>query len=315
LSAYIIRRLLLGIIVLFVVTIIVFLFVKIIPGDPALTVLGFDATKEQIEALRQELWLDRPTIVQYWHWLTGAIKGDLGQSIMYRRDVSSLIAMRLPITLHLAIMAFILSTVLGITAGIICAIRWGKISDSIISLFANVGIAVPVFWLGMLGIYYFGLTLSWLPIQGYTSPFDDFWQSTRQAIMPTICLAIPSIAILARQTRSTMLEVVRQDYIRTARIKGLKERVIIMKHALKNALIPVITLLGVQIGILVGGSVLIENVFNIPGMGRLMVNAMFNQDYMIVQGVVMISALVVVLVNLLVDIWHPARQQDLYLVS
>lgn len=303
-SAYIIRRLLLGIIVIFVVTIIVFLFIKLIPGDPALTVLGFDATKEQIEALRQELWLDRPTIVQYWHWLTGAIQGDLGQSIMYRRDVSSLIAMRLPITLHLAVMAFILSTILGITAGIICAIRWGKISDSIISLFANVGIAVPVFWLGILGIYYFGLKLSWLPIQGYTSPFEDFWLSISKAILPTICLAIPSIAILTRQTRSTMLEVVRQDYIRTARIKGLKERVIIVKHALKNALIPVITLLGVQIGILVGGSVLIENVFNIPGMGRLIVQSALNKDIPVIQACTFIIALITVFANLLVDMTY-----------
>jgi peptide/nickel transport system permease protein len=296
--------LLLGIVVLFFVTIIVFLFMKLIPGDPALTVLGFNATNEQIEALRKELWLDRSTVEQYWHWLSNAVQGDLGESIMYYRAVSELIALRLPITLHLAIMAFILSTILGIGAGLICAIRRGKVSDSIITLLANIGIAIPVFWLGMLGIYFFGLKLGWLPIQGYTSPFDDFWQSTRQSVMPVISLAIPSIAILARQTRSSMLEVVRQDYIRTARVKGLKERIIVLKHALKNALIPVITLLGVQLGILVGGSVLIENVFNIPGMGRLIVQSALNNDIPVVQACTLIIALITVLANLLVDITY-----------
>ena len=191
---------------------------------------------------------------------------------------------------------------LGIIAGVICAIRRGGILDQIVSLLANIGIAVPVYWLGIMGIYLFALKLGWLPTQGYTSPFDDFYKSTRQAVMPVILLAIPSIAILARQTRSSMLEVVRQDYIRTAVSKGLKERVVVLKHALKNALIPVITLLGLQVRQLVGGSVLIETVFNIPGMGRLLVTSAFNKDFLVLQGGCLVLGIIVCLANLLVDI-------------
>ncbi|MBN1190078.1 MAG: ABC transporter permease [Dehalococcoidales bacterium] len=300
--AYIVRRLILGVIVIFLVTIMVFVFVKLIPGDPAVTILGLQASREQLDALRKELWLDRPLLEQYGHWLTDAIQGDLGKSVMYKRNVSELIAARLPVTVHLAGVAFIISTLVGITFGIVCAIRRGKVSDSIITLLANLGVALPVFWLGIMGAYYFGLKLSWIPIQGYTSPFDDFWLSTRQAILPVICLAIHSIAILTRQTRSSMLEVVRQDYIRTARVKGLKERVIILKHALKNALIPVITLLGVEVGLLVGGSVLIENVFNIPGMGRLIVQAALNKDIPVIQACTLIIAMITVIANLTVDL-------------
>ena len=172
----------------------------------------------------------------------------------------------------------------------------------IVSLFANVGVAVPIFWLGVLGIYVFGLNLGWLPIQGWTSPFSDFWKSTQQAVMPVILMAIPSIAVLARQTRSSMLEIISQDYIRTAHSKGLEERVVIYKHALKNALVPIITILGLQLRVLVGGSVLIETVFNIPGMGRLLVTSAFNKDFLVMQGGVLILGLAVCLANLLVDI-------------
>ena len=191
---------------------------------------------------------------------------------------------------------------MGVSAGIICAVRRGGILDSIITLLANMGIAVPIFWLGILGIYFFGLKLGWLPIQGYTSPFDDFGLSIRKTIMPVICLAIPSIAVLARQTRSSMLEVVRQDYIRTAWSKGLAERVIVLNHALKNALIPIVTLLGLQLRLVVGGSVVVETVFNIPGMGRLLVDATFAKDFITVQAITLVIAVVVLFANLIVDI-------------
>jgi peptide/nickel transport system permease protein len=301
-GVFVIRRLVLAGIVLLIVTILTFSLIQIMPGDPALIILGQEASPEQIEALRQDLWLDQPPAIQYFHWLGNAVKGDFGTSVNYKESILKLIATRLPITLYLAVISTIFSIVLGIGAGIICAIRRGGLLDGIISLSANMGIAVPTFWLGILGIYLFSLNLGWLPIQGFTSPFTDLSQNLKQIIMPVICLAIPGIAVLARQTRSSLLEVIKQDYIRTAWAKGLQERVIIMRHALKNALIPIVTILGLQLRIVVGGSVIIETIFNIPGMGRLMVNSIFNKDFEVVQACTLWIALVVLFANLLVDI-------------
>jgi peptide/nickel transport system permease protein len=301
-GTFIVRRLILSIVVLLLVTILVFFLLHIMPGDPAIIMLGVDASQERVDALRKELWLDRPLAVQYVHWLSNAVKGDLGKSTSFREDASGIIATRLPITIYLSILSLILSTIVGIGGGIICAIRRGGVLDSLITLFANLGMAIPIFWLGILGIYSLGLHLGWLPIQGYTSPFDDFWLSVKKTIMPVICLAIPSIAMLARQTRSSMLEIVRQDYIRTAWSKGLRERNVVLRHALKNALIPVVTLLGIQLRTLVGGAVLVEKVFNIPGMGRLIVDSVINKDFIIVQASTLVVAVVVLLANLLVDI-------------
>ena len=264
--------------------------------------LGTEATQEQIDTLRHELWLDRTLIVQYMHWFTNILQGDFGKSITYRESVASLIATRLPVTFHLGLIALILSTLISIPAGVISAVKRGSLLDQLITVSANLGMAVPLFWLGILGIYFFALKLGWLPVQGYTSPFDNFWLNTKQVIMPAICLAVMPLASLARQSRSSMLEVIRQDYIRTARSKGLKERAVITGHALKNGIIPVVTLLGIQLRNLVGGSVLVETVFNIPGMGSFMVRAVFNKDFLIVQGCIMVIAAVVALANLVVDI-------------
>ena len=300
--AYIVRRLLQTVLVLIFVSLIAFSLMQIIPGDTALAILGEEATKEQVEALRHELWLDQPVYIQYLHWATNVLHGDLGTSVSYHESVTHLILTRLPITFHLGLIAFILSTLISIPAGIISAIRRGSWIDSIITVSANLAMAIPIFWLGILGIYFFALRLGWLPVQGYTSPTEDLVLSTRQIIMPALCLAIVPLASLARQTRSSMLEVIRQDYIRTARSKGLRERAVILGHALKNALIPVITLLGMQLRDLVGGAVLVETVFNIPGMGRLMVTGVFNKDLVIVQGCVLVVAAVVALSNLAVDL-------------
>jgi len=272
------------------------------PGDPAAAMLGTHATKEQIDALRKELWLDRPFLVQYGHWFSNALHGDLGISVIYREPITDIFAARMPITLYLSLLAFVLSTFLGTIAGIICAIRRGGLLDQLVSVCANVGIAIPVFWLGIECIYLFGLKLGWLPIYGWTSPFEDFVESSKKALLPVIMLAIPGIAVLARQCRSSMLEVIRQDYIRTAFSKGLRERVVVFRHALKNALIPVVTLLGLYVRILVGGSVLTETVFSIPGMGRLIVAGALNKDFLIVQGGVLFIGAIVSLANLLVDI-------------
>lgn len=301
-GAFIVRRLILSLVVIWLVTLLSFSLILIVPGDPAALMLGADATPQQIAQLRHDLFLDRPIPQQYWHWLSNAVHGDLGRSLKYNDKVSELIAQRLPITLNLSIVALIISVILGVGAGVICAVRRGGILDSVITVMANLGVAIPIFWLGILGIYFFGLKLGWLPIQGYTSPFDDFWLSVRKSVMPVICLAVPSIAVLARQTRSSMLEVVRQDYIRTAWSKGLKEQTIVMRHALKNALIPIVTLLGLQVRLVVGGSVVVETVFNIPGMGRLMVQGTFAKDYITVQGVTLVIAIVVLFSNLIVDV-------------
>jgi peptide/nickel transport system permease protein len=301
-SVYIIRRLLFSLVVIWIVTILSFLLVHIMTGDPAAIMLGAEASQEQIDSLRHELFLDQPLILQYGHWLKNAITGDFGKSLKYQEDIAGLIAQRLPITIYLSLLALVISIVIGLTAGIYCAVRRGSVLDSIITILVNTGISLPTFWLGIIGIYLFGLKLGWLPIQGYTSPLTDFGLSLRKTIMPVICLAIPSIAVLARQTRSSMLEVVRQDYIKTAWSKGLTERVIVIKHALKNALIPIVTLIGLQLRIVVSGSIVVETVFNIPGMGRLLVTATFAKDFISVQAITLVIGIVVLLSNLIVDI-------------
>lgn len=298
----ILRRLFQTIIVIFILSIIIFYLIYLIPGDPVISLLGYDATQEELNALRAELGLDKPLLLQYGNWLINVLQGNLGKSVMYRENVTDLIASRLPITLYLGSLSLIITAIIGTAVGIISAVRRGTILDTLVTTGANTGISIPVFWLGVLGVYVFAIKLDWLPVQGYTSPFKDFWLSTRQIIMPVICLAVTPLASIARQARSAMLETIHQDYIRTAWSKGLKERVIILRHALKNALVPVVTLLGMQARFVIGGSVLVETVFNIPGMGRLIVRSVFDKDFVIVQGSVLVIALVVALANLAVDI-------------
>jgi peptide/nickel transport system permease protein len=301
-GTYIIRRLIMAVAVIFVITFISFMIMQIVPGDPARVMLGLDAPQELVDKLRKELWLDRPVLAQYVHWIGNVLHGDFGRSVMYQENVKDLWAARLPITLNLSLLAVILSAVVGISAGTISAVTRGSFLDQFISVLANTGIAIPIFWLGILGIYLFGLHLGWLPIQGYTSPFEDFWLSLKKLLMPVICLSVPGLAMMTRQTRSSMLEVVRQDYIRTAWAKGLSKRVVIIRHALKNALTPVTTLLGFMLPMMVGGSVLTETVFNIPGMGRLLVHSVLNKDFIVVEAGVLLIAIVVSLANLIVDI-------------
>jgi peptide/nickel transport system permease protein len=305
---YIVRRLIQAFIVVIVVSLLVFVVIRFLPGDPVLMYLSREEftnlSLEEVEHVRHELGLDRSLLVQYFNWLSDLSQGHLGTSLFYREDVASLLAQRVPITLHLGILAFIISAIIGIAMGTISALRRGKAIDTLTTLLANIGITMPIFWLGILLIYLFGLKLQFLPIYGYTSPFTDFWLNTKQVILPVICLALFPLASSARQTRSSMLEVIRQDYIRTAWAKGLSERVIVMRHVLKNGLIPVITLKGMSLSHILGGSVLIETVFSIPGMGRLSVEAVFSQDYAIIQAVILLSAGMVVFANLLVDITY-----------
>jgi peptide/nickel transport system permease protein len=304
--AYIVRRLLLGILVLILVTIFIFLVMRLLPGDPLMLFVAQSQIENispaDLDRLRHEFGLDASLPVQYIRWIGGALHGDLGYSIFVRDNVSTLVAERLPITIHLGVTSMIISCIFGTTFGVICAIRRGKWEDTLFTLLANLGITAPSFWVGVVLMYVFGLKLALLPIQGYTSPFDDFWLSTQKILMPVLCLSFFSLAALTRQARSSTLEVVRQDFIRTAWAKGLTERVIVIKHIIKNSLIPVVTILGMQVGYIFGGSVLIETVFNIPGMGRMMRDGVFSQDFQIVQSGVLIISAVVVLTNIAVDI-------------
>jgi peptide/nickel transport system permease protein len=305
-GTYLLRRGLQAILVILLVSVIIFLTMRLLPGDPILMLVtaseAESATQEQMDSLRHEFGLDRPMIVQYFDWMGGVVRGDLGKSILQRVPVGKEILRRLPITLHLGLLAFLMSIIIGIPAGIVCAIRRGSWIDTIVTFLTNIGITIPNFWLGIILIYIFAVNLDWLPVQGYTSPFTDFAKNTRQIIMPVICMSFFPIASAARQTRSSMLEVMHQDYVRTAWSKGLRERVIILRHGLKNALIPVVTLMGMSISMIIGGAVIMETVFNIPGMGRLAVASVLNQDYPYVQGITLIIAITVVLANLLVDI-------------
>jgi peptide/nickel transport system permease protein len=306
-TTYVARRLMQALFVLIMVTLVIFFAMRLLPGDPLVIYVGqsqqfASLSEEGLQKLRHQFGLDKPIMIQYANWVYGVVRGDFGKSIFYNQPVGRLLWERYPVTIHLGLLAFVLSTILGILAGLFAAIRRGKWADRVVTPLTYVGITVPIFWLGILMIYTFGLKLKWLPIIGYTSPLDDFWVSTKQAIMPVICLSVGALAATARQMRSSMLEVIRQDYIRTAWSKGLKERLIVARHALKNSLIPVITVLGLHLGWIFGGSVIVETVFSIPGIGFLMVTSIFCQDYAVVQSCTLIFAVMVIFANLIVDI-------------
>jgi peptide/nickel transport system permease protein len=307
-TTYVIRRLMQMVVVLIVISLLVFLVMRILPGDPiTLYMVQHDVkllTPENDAKLRHEYGLDKSLPMQYVDWISGLTRGDLGTSIHYSESVSKLLAERVPVTLYLGLLSLIIGSVFGILFGLLAAIRRGRTIDTIVTSLANFGVSAPSFWLGILMIYLFGLYLGWFPIQGYTSPFEDFWLSTQKLVMPVFVLSAWNMAFLSRQTRSSLLEVIRQDYIRTAWAKGLQERIVVMRHALKNGLIPVITVMGMLLSMTIGGTVIIENVFNIPGMGRLLVSSVLSLDYQVVQASILVIGIAVVLVNLLVDITY-----------
>jgi peptide/nickel transport system permease protein len=292
--------------VLIIVTAIVFVLVRLLPGDPILVYLTQQdvesLTIEQVAKVRHELGLDKPLVVQYFEWVGGLVTGDFGISVIRQTPVTVDVKQRLPITLHLGALAFLVSIIVGIPGGVIAAVRRGGWLDQLVTTLGNVGVTIPSFWLAIFLIYIFGLKLGWLPIFGYTSPFRDFWLNVKEIILPVFCLAVPPISSTMRLTRSSMLEVMRQDYIRTAWSKGTREMRVIVYHGLKNGLIPVITMKGMSLIMIFGGSVFIETVFNIPGMGRLLVEAVRSLDYGVVQAVIFIMAIIVMLLNLLIDI-------------
>jgi peptide/nickel transport system permease protein len=293
---YILRRLLLTVPVVLGVSILVFSIIRLIPGDPARAIAGVNATPEFIQQIREQYALDQPLPFQYLRFMGDFIQGDLGNSIFSGRSVTRELSERFPRTLSLASISLLLASFMGISAGIVSATRRNSIFDNASMFIALVGVAAPVFWMALMLQLLFSVQLRWLPSSGMGT-----W---RHMVLPAITLGTSSAALMARITRSSLLDVLRQEYITTARSKGLKERVVIYKHALKNALIPVVTVLGIQFGILLGGAVLTETVFAWPGVGRLLVDSILRRDYPVVQGTVMMLALLFVMINLTVDILY-----------
>ena len=301
---YIIRRLLQIVPVLLIVTFMVFALMLAIPGDPARALIGPGEAldDEQLEIIRKEYNLDKPVLVQYGIWLSKVLTGDLGRSTQYQRPVAQELRTRAWVTLQLGFAAWVLAVLIALPAGILSAVYRGRAVDYIATVVSIGGVAIPNFWFGIMAILLFGVTLGWLPTQGYVSIIDDPVQGLRHMILPTFALGITSSALIMRQTRSAMLEVLAQDYVRTARAKGMPERIVIGVHALRNALLPVVTVFGLQTGRIFAGAVVIETLFGIPGMGNFMVQAIFARDFMVVQGAVLIMALAVLSANLVTDL-------------
>lgn len=290
--------------VIFFISVMVFTIMHLIPGDPAYVMLGEEASPEAVEALRKELGLDRSVPVQYMEWIKAALKGDLGRSIRNNEKILDAILDRLPVTAYLAVSAVVFSILIALPAGIIAGVRPKSLMDVAATVLAMGGIAMPSFWLGILLIFFFAFKLEWLPIMGYVSPLENFWDSIRHIILPAITLGASMAATNTRFIRSSMLEVMNKEYITTARSKGLREIEIIRGHALKNALIPVVTMLGLQMAMLLGGALIVETIFAIPGLGRLIVNAIFTRDFPMVQGIVLFMAVFVLTANFIVDILY-----------
>ncbi|ALL20906.1 MULTISPECIES: nickel ABC transporter permease [Bacillus] len=293
---FIFRRILQLIPVLFGVVFVVFLIMQMVPGDPALLIAGEGASKETVEQIRHQLGLDKPFIMQYFSYIGNILQGDFGVSIRSNRPVLDEVLIRLPITIELALCSIVITVVIGMIAGIISATKQYSWTDVSIMIIALLGVSLPSFWFGLMLIFYFSVQIQIFPVSG--------WGTWMHMVLPALTLGASGAAIVARMTRSSMLDVIRQDYIRTARAKGVKERVVIYKHALRNALIPVITVVGLQFGALLGGTVLVESVFAINGLGRLIVDAIRMRDLPMLQGGVLIASVIFVLVNLIVDILY-----------
>jgi peptide/nickel transport system permease protein len=286
---------------LFFVSVIIFSLQHLLPGDPARVMAGEERDPEAIEQIRRHYHLDRPLPVQYVYWVKGVLSGDLGESMRIKQPVLSLIGEKLPVTIQLASMAIVISLVIGIGAGIVSAVKKDSVWDYVANGFALWGISTPNFWLGIMLIFLFSVKLGWLPASGYVPLSEDWRLSLASTIMPAFVLGNAIAAVLMRHTRSAMLQVLESDYVRTARAKGLLERNVILKHVLRNALTPVITLGALEFGTLLSGAVLTEQIFTIPGFGKLIVDAVFNRDYAVVQGVVLVTATIYMALNLLAD--------------
>ena len=290
---------------LILVSILVFCLQQLMPGDPAVVLAGEERGDPRVlEQIRTELWLDRSVPAQYFHWVGNVLQGNLGYSWRTRQPVAELIAQKLPVTAQLGVMAFVIAVAIGVPAGIIAAVKRNQFWDYIANAVGLAGLSMPNFWLGIMLILLLSVDLGWLPPSGYVPLTENITQSLATTIMPAFVLGNAIAAILMRHTRGAMLSTLDQDYIRTARAKGLSRTRVILRHALRNALIPVVTLGALELGTLLSGAVLTEQVFSIPGFGKMIVDAVFNRDYPVVQGVVLITALLFILLNLLADILY-----------
>ena len=302
--AYVLRRVLLAIPVMFVVAGGVFLLLYLTPGDPVSVILGPDASPQQVAELRQRLGLDQPVLVQVVRWFGRLLVGDLGQSIYLNRPVLQTLLERAEPTLMLTLLATLFAILLGLPIGIVSATRAGSWADLGAMLVAMGGISMPSFWVGLNLIFVFAVVLGVFPVAGYQPLSRGLWENLRYLALPAVTLGFAQAALLARMSRSMMLEVLREDYVRTARAKGLAERTVVLVHALKNAMVPLVTVMGLTFAILMGGAVITEQVFNIPGLGRLLVQSVLRRDYPVVQGIVLVIAFNYVAINLLVDILY-----------
>lgn len=298
------KRIVQSIIVIFIVTLIVFLLNQLVPGDPIVNFLGANATEEQIEHYTKLFGYDQPALVQYFKWLQGLFRGEMGKSVAMQAEISTILFQRLKVTLSIVFPAFILAVVLGVVLGIVAAKNRGSALDSVISLFANIGMSMPMFWFGMILILIFALNMGILPTSGFSAFTDGVGPWASHIVLPMTVLAMGPLAQFTRQTRSSMLEVIRQDYVTTARAKGIGQKAITFKHQLRNAFIPIITVMGVQLGGMIGGTVLVESIFVIPGLGNLMITSIKNRDFMVVQNGVLVIAIAVAICNLIVDILY-----------
>lgn len=301
---YIIKRIFSLVPVLFVVSIAIFMLVHITPGDPASVMLGVDATKEQLEELRQEMGLDLPIYQQYFNWIAGVFQGDFGTSYFMKEPVTQSIAEHLGPTLSLAIIAQTITILIAVPLGIAAANRRGTIADQSIMGVSLLGMSIPSFLLGLFLILLIGVKLGWLPVAGYQPLSAGLWNHIKYLIMPAISLGAIQAALVARMTRTSMLEVLNTNFIKTAQAKGVKKRAIVYKHALRNAFLPILTVIGQTFGILVAGAVVTETIFNIPGIGQLIINSVERRDYSVIQGVVLFVTLSYVLINLVIDLLY-----------
>jgi peptide/nickel transport system permease protein len=288
------------------VSMLIFGLQQLLPGDPAVILAGEEQDPQVIAYLRVKLHLDQPLPLRYAYWVGGVLTGDLGESVRTQQAITTLIAQKLPVTLELAVLAMMVALAIGIPAGIVAAVGRGGVWDLAANAFALWGLSTPNFWLGILMILLFSVQLGWFPASGYVSPFEDLRGNLMAMAMPAFVLGNAIAAVLMRHTRSAMLQVLGADYVRTARAKGLSERVVVLKHSLRNALTPIITLGALEFGTLLSGAVLTEQVFTIPGFGKLIVDSVFNRDYAVVQGVVLITATAYIVLNLLADVAYVA---------
>jgi peptide/nickel transport system permease protein len=303
-AAFIVRRLLSTVIVMGIVGVLIFLLLHLSPGDPASIIAGDNATQEQVAAIRRKLGLDDRLHIQFFRWAGGVLQGDLGISIFSNEPVLTLVRQRVEPTLSLAFTTITLAVTLAITAGVLAAWKVGTWVDRAVMVLSVLGFSVPVFVVGYLLIYVFAIYLGWLPVQGYTSIAEGVLPWLRNLILPSVALGLAYVALIARITRTAMLDVLAEDYVRTAQAKGVATGSLLLKHALKNAGVPIVTVIGIGIALLIGGVVITETVFNIPGIGRLVVDAISKRDYPIIQGVILIFSGVYVIVNLLVDLTY-----------